>query len=89
MLWFLRSCRYRVCNEQGSPVKVVGVVQDITERKGQEDLIKENLDELQRWQAVMLGRESRNIELKAEVNLLLKQLGEPARYISTAEDQHE
>jgi hypothetical protein len=42
----------------------------------------EQMDELKRWQKVMTGREERNLELKKEVNDLLKQLGRPPRYES-------
>jgi hypothetical protein len=41
---------------------------------------EEMLDELRRWQNVMLGRESRIIELKYEVNELLARTGLPPRY---------
>ena len=40
------------------------------------------LDELRRWQTVTLGREGRVLEMKKEVNELLKRLGEPPRYAS-------
>ena len=42
------------------------------------------LDELRRWQQMTLGREGRVLELKREVNLLLKRLGESPRYGSVA-----
>lgn len=44
--------------------------------------LQEQLDELRRWQKVMIGREERVLELKREVNGLLARLGEPARYAS-------
>jgi hypothetical protein len=40
------------------------------------------LKELQRWQEAMLGREGRILELKHEVNELLAQLKQPARYFN-------
>lgn len=40
----------------------------------------EQLDELQRWYKVMQGREMRILELKREVNELLKSSGSPPRY---------
>lgn len=42
--------------------------------------IRRQLQELQRWHEAMLGREERIIELKAEVNELLVQQGQPPRY---------
>lgn len=55
---------------------------DITERKRAMHQIREQLDELLRWQTVMLDREERVQALKAEVNDLLTQQGRPARYAS-------
>jgi PAS domain-containing protein len=77
--WFLG----RVTREPSAgPVRVVVVHENITERKSAERKIREQLDELLRWQRVMLGRESRVMELKAEVNALLAAQGQPARYES-------
>ena len=71
---------------EGVPVPVVrGMAQDVTERKKAEEEVRRQLDELRRWQAVMLDREDRNAELKREVNGLLLRLGEPIRYPSQAQ----
>jgi PAS domain S-box-containing protein len=59
-----------------------GIQRDITERKQDELKIKHQLEELQRWQMVTLGREGRIRQMKQEVNELLLKLGEPARYSS-------
>jgi PAS domain S-box-containing protein len=69
--------------------KVVGthnVARDITERKRAEEEIKNQLEELQRWQNATLGRESRILDLKREVNELLGVASQPSRYPS-AESQ--
>ena len=58
--------------------------EDITERKLAQEKIHEQVDELMRWQAVMLGREERMLQLKAEVNEQLARQGELARYASEA-----
>lgn len=55
---------------------------DITERRRAEEKIRDQLNELQRWQDVMLGREGRIQELKCEVNELCRRSGEDARYPS-------
>ncbi len=55
-------------------------IRDITEKKKAEKALREQLEELQRWHDVMLGREGRVLELKEEVNALLIQAGLPARY---------
>ena len=46
---------------------------DITERKKAGQKIRDQLDELLRWQEVMLNREDRVQALKQEVNELLAQ----------------
>ncbi len=53
---------------------------DITERRRAETELHEHLDELNRWQQAMLGREERIIKVKQEVNALLAELGQPPRY---------
>ncbi len=58
------------------------VIGDVTERKRVEAKIAGQLDELRRWQDVMLGREDRVQELKREVNELCRRAGETARYPS-------
>ena len=64
------------------PVRVVITHENITDRKLAELQLAERLTELKRWQSVILGREGRNLELKREVNELLRRLGEPIRYHS-------
>jgi hypothetical protein len=59
-----------------------GIISDITERKQAEKSLQSQLEELQRWEAVMLDREGRVQEIKREVNELLRRLGEPIRYPS-------
>ena len=64
---------------------IVGVWHDITTRKQSDDQLKHQISELQRWQEATLGREMRILELKREVNELLKAQGQTARY-GSAED---
>lgn len=59
---------------------------DTTRRKLAEIQLDEQLAELRRWQQVMLGRETRIMDLKREVNQLLAQAGQPPRY-TTVEDE--
>lgn len=58
---------------------------EIAERRRAEALIQSQLDELQRWQGVMLDREDRVQELKREVNALCRQAGGTVRYPSQEE----
>jgi PAS domain S-box-containing protein len=66
----------------GNLVRLSGTVMDITERKQAEQSIRSQLEELQRWEAIMLDREDRVQEIKREVNELLRRLGDPIRYPS-------
>jgi len=52
------------------------------ERRRDEDKIKNQLRELQRWHEATLGREERILELKQEINQLLIQQNQPPRYAS-------
>lgn len=58
------------------------IFSDITEKKKAEVSLKQNLDELKRWQSVMLDYSDRSQQLKKEVNELLEELGRPPRYVS-------
>lgn len=69
-------------DDRGEPRAVIGVVHDITERKQMHQQLTEQIEELRRWYAAMLGRETRVLELKREVNELLAQAGRPPRYPS-------
>jgi len=66
----------------GAVIGTSSIGVDITERKESEVKILGQLDELQRWQEVTLGRVDRNRQLKHEVNELLVRLGETIRYPS-------
>jgi PAS domain S-box-containing protein len=79
--WIGHVCQ-PVFDADGKFLGTRGSNRDITERKRAEEEIARQLEELQRWQAVMLDREDRNMELKREVNALLGRLDEPARYAS-------
>jgi PAS domain S-box-containing protein len=66
----------------GEYAGAVHIVSDITERKQAEKRIARQLEELQRWQEVMLGREDRVQQLKREVNELCRRMDAAARYPS-------
>ncbi|MEX2480376.1 MAG: PAS domain S-box protein [Gammaproteobacteria bacterium] len=60
------------------------VIRDISERVSNRARIEEQLAELRRWNAALLGREERIIALKREINSLLQQSGQAPRYPSAA-----
>lgn len=53
---------------------------DITERKQAEKSMQCNLEEMSRFNAIAVNREERMIELKSEINELLREKGKPERY---------
>ena len=70
-------------DSNGNVYGVLGVFEDITDRKLAERQISDQLTELRRWYSAMLGREKRIMDLKAEVNALLLRGGQPPRYANT------
>lgn len=67
-------------DETGAVTQIVASGTDITDRKNAEQKNHDQLDELLRWQDVMLNREERIEALKMEVNTLLAGQKQPARY---------
>jgi PAS domain-containing protein len=72
----------------GVPHGMLGVVQEITDRKRAEEKLKQQLEELSRWHEVMLSREGRVQELKREVNDLSRRLRRPIPYASQDLNDH-
>jgi PAS domain S-box-containing protein len=64
---------------QGKPADLI-FVRDITERKRAEEDLKQKMAEVEKINRFMMGREERVIELKEEVNALLKELGREPKY---------
>lgn len=67
----------------------VKIMRDLTESKRTQEELREQMGELKRFNAVAVGRETRMIELKKEMNELRARLGEPARYSLEVEEQGE
>jgi PAS domain S-box-containing protein len=71
----------------GQSVRTMATIEDITERKRVQELLRQQTDELlarndrlKRFNQAAVGRELRMIELKREVNELCGKLGEPPRH---------
>ncbi|MBN1780398.1 PAS domain S-box protein [bacterium] len=56
------------------------VIRNVTERKKAESALKQKMEELERFNKAMVGREKRMIELKQEANRLYIQLGQRKKY---------
>jgi PAS domain-containing protein len=68
---------------QAKTGEVIGVAIfaiDITERKRGEEKLHENIAELERFSKLAVGREDRMIELKKEINEMLRGLDQPEKY---------
>jgi PAS domain S-box-containing protein len=84
--WLIRGIP--VLDAEGSILKWIGTCTNINQLKQTEIEIRTQLDELHRWQTATLGRETRILELKHEVNELLAATQRSPRYPS-AESQDE
>lgn len=73
-------------DERGRAVGVLGVWRDITEQNRAEERLKRTLEDMERFNQLMRGRERRTLELKSEINDLLKQLGRAKKYRTTTDD---
>lgn len=73
-------------NESGRAVGVLGVWRDVTEQSHAEERLKRTLEDMERFNQLMRGRERRTLELKSEINALLRQLGQPKKYRTTTDD---
>ncbi len=85
LAWWCRVLK----DEQGNVTGALSTAHDITERKRAEEQLKEQLNELRRWNEAVMGREIRIIDLKREVNELLVKAGRPARYASVGKDSNQ
>ncbi len=65
----------------GTPVRITGVNQDITDAKDAEEELRKRNRELERFNRLAVGRELRMIELKEEINRLSLELGQPKPYL--------
>jgi PAS domain S-box-containing protein len=71
-----------IADSRGAVIGIIGTFHDITDRKKDEKRMADQIEELRRWQAVILGREDRIARLKREVNVLASRLGQPPPYAS-------
>jgi len=78
----LETIKTPMLDSKGKLIGVLGISRDITAHKRSETELQAQLEELRRWHTAMLGRESRILELKREVNELRTKGGLPIKYES-------
>lgn len=69
-----------VFDEKGNLILMIEYAFDITERKQAEQALKQKLEEIEKFNNMMMGREKRVIELKKEVDKILKESGKSPKY---------
>jgi len=67
-------------NEAGDITHFIAVKEDITERKQMETEMQRNLEDLERFTSIIIGREERMIQLKQEVNEMMERNGKKGKY---------
>ena len=70
-------------DDEGHAVGVLGVWRDVTEERLAEERLKRTLEDMERFNQLMRGRERRTLELKSEINQLLEELGRQIKYKTT------
>ena len=76
-----------ILDEAGAITHFVALMEDITNLKRARTELQGQLSELRRWHEVTLGRETRILNLKREVNGLLVRLGQVPRYNSVEDGE--
>jgi len=71
---------YPVQDKTGAVIGVAIFAQDITQRKHMEEDLKRNVQELEQFSKLAIGREIKMIQLKEEINELRGQLGQGEKY---------
>lgn len=74
-------------DEEGRAIGILGVWRDVTEQNHAERRLKNTLEDMERFNQLMRGRERRTLELKGEINRLLQKLGQPAKYQTATDKQ--
>ena len=77
---WVHSIAETLFDEKNIAVRMIGKVEDITERKLAEAVLKQKIEELERFNEVTVERELIMIKLKKEINNLLMKSGEPEKY---------
>ncbi|PKL59551.1 MAG: hypothetical protein CVV33_07240, partial [Methanomicrobiales archaeon HGW-Methanomicrobiales-4] len=76
--WF--DCRDRAIRWTDGRLVRLEIATDITERKQTEEILRQKIDELSLFNTLTISRELRMVELKSEINSLLKSEGKLEKY---------
>ncbi|MFA7489415.1 MAG: PAS domain S-box protein [Mariniphaga sp.] len=79
LIWVEMNVSY-IRDEQGNITGFQGVTRDISKRKKAEIELKNKMEEMERFNRAMVGRENKMIELKKEINELLEKAGQAKKY---------
>jgi PAS domain S-box-containing protein len=71
---------YPVSDKSGVIIGVAIFAQDITDRKHMEEELRRNVEELEQFSKLAIGREIKMIQLKQKINELRGQLGQGEKY---------
>jgi PAS domain S-box-containing protein len=77
---YIKSGYRRDPKEEGFLMTLANVIAMIIQRKRMEDKLLDKVEEIDKLNHFMIGRERRIIELKKEVDGILKEAGRPPRY---------
>jgi two-component system cell cycle sensor histidine kinase/response regulator CckA len=69
-----------VRDTNNQPLFTIGMFEDISERKQAEEKLNQKMEDLERFNRLTVDRELRMVELKIEINTLLKQAGKLEKY---------
>jgi PAS domain S-box-containing protein len=78
--WILSKGQITKRDSDGKATEMTGVHVDITDRRHMEEKLRRNLEELEQFSKLAIGREIKMIELKEEINELLGKLGQGEKY---------
>jgi PAS domain S-box-containing protein len=70
MIRYIHSKAELFKNDEGIPIKVLGTIQDITDRKAVENELRRKNEELEKINKIMVNRELRMVELKKQIKIL-------------------
>ncbi len=77
---WVSTCKIPYVDEKGNIIGIIGISIDITECKRTKEELQKKISDLERFNKLTVDREIRMIELKSEVNKLLKELGREKKY---------